>query len=53
MGSESPREQRTNLRVILRSGRRMTIPTSVKLAVRQRDDGRYIGGKEVLGTGTT
>jgi hypothetical protein len=24
------------------------MPTSVKLAVRQRDGGRYIGGKEVL-----
>ena len=48
------------MRAILRPDRRRIIPTSVKLAVRQRDGGRYIGCKgvlrwaqEILGTGTT
>ena len=48
------------MRAILRPDRRCIIPTSVKLAVWQRDGGRYIGGKqvlrwaqEILGTGTT
>ena len=48
------------MRAILRPDRRRIMPTSVKLAVRQRDGGRYIGSKEVLrwaqeilGTGAT